>query len=223
MPSLHRIRPLFTAFLTALVALPGCTGDAGEPSDRFAAFTPGLGDEDPLDGASLALAASRSEASIELADGEVVDFELGAAQGEDLLGDCEAAFADGDRALLEVRTRPLVVGDFTFDAPVLEASCDAETATNHLILREAEAASCADGECLSFAAPEAIEASRERTKAAPAGDPSAACQAAGTSTCVSCGGGKLRTKTITQVNYDPNTGACTYGYSYGTCVTACPL
>ncbi|MCY0987423.1 hypothetical protein OV203_09835 [Nannocystis sp. ILAH1] len=212
MTFLHRTTTAFSALLTALVAVTGCN-EAETVTARYAAFTPGSG---------IVLALESPErAALELADGAVVDLELGAPEGDDLLGACDQAFSDGDRAVMPVLTRPLAVGDLAFDAPVLEASCDAETASNVLVLRESTDADCAAGECLEFAAPEAVDfiGDTPRTLADSESSPEAACLPVGYRTCVSCGGGLLRPKTITSVTVGPT--SCKYTYSYGDCTPIC--
>ena len=222
---------LFPSLLAGLFAVTGCSEDAEGVSDRYAAFTPDLDGaaKDPLAGVVLAIEPSQEVAAIELADGALVDLELGDAQGEALLGACGEAFADGDRAVMPVLTRPLVVGDTIVDAPVLEAGCDAETASNRLVLREEADASCSDGECLSFAAPEAIETSREPLYSGAdltfsgSGGLANPCMGPGTTTCVNCSGTMQRTKTLTGATYDPPTNKCYYTYSYGPCQPYCAI
>ena len=219
---------MFSALLTGLLAVTGCTENE-DTTDRYAAFTPTLGDLTPDPVAGMALALGSQSAALELSDGAIVDLELGTAEGEDLLGACEGAFADSDRTLLPVLNRPLVVGDLTFEAPVLEASCHAETASNRLILREESDASCADGECLDFATPEAIEMTRasllgddDLPLSAGESDPLANhCAPVGTRTCVSCGGGLYRPRTVTSVFDGTWTQPCVYSYSYGSCSKFC--
>lgn len=215
MTFLHRTTTVFSALLTALVAVTGCD-EADTVTARYAALTPGA------DGIVLALEAPE-RAAIELAGGAVVDLELGAPEGDDLLGACDQAFSDGDRAVMPVLTRPLAVGDLAFDAPVLEASCDAETASNVLVLRESTDVDCGAGECLEFAAPEAAEfiGDTPRTLAAAASPSEAPCHPVGYRTCVSCGGGLLRPKTITSVTYAPPNWVCQYTYIYGDCSPIC--
>ncbi|MFY0540260.1 hypothetical protein [Nannocystis pusilla] len=218
MTFLHRTTTAFSALLTALVAVTGCN-EAETVTARYAAITPGSG---PADGIVLAL-ESPERAAVELADGAVLDLELGAPEGDDLLGACDQAFSDGDRAVMPVLTRPLAVGDLAFDAPVLEASCDAETASNVLVLRESTDADCAAGECLEFAAPEAVDfiGDTPRTLADAESSPEAACLPVGYRTCVSCGGGLLRPKTITSVTFTYDPPSCKYTYSYGDCTPIC--
>ncbi|WP_434418480.1 hypothetical protein [Nannocystis pusilla] len=215
----HRTTTALSALLTALVAVTGCN-EAETVTARYAAITPGAHG----DGVVLAL-ESPERAAIELPGGAVLDLELGAPEGDDLLGACDQAFSDGDRAVMPVLTRPLAVGDLAFDAPVLEASCDAETASNVLVLRESTDADCAAGECLEFAAPEAVDfiGDTPRTLAAGESSPEAACLPVGYRTCVSCGGGLVRPKTITSVNlsYEPPNWVCKYTYTYGACAPVC--
>ncbi|PCC73291.1 hypothetical protein SAMN02745121_02981 [Nannocystis exedens] len=216
MTFLHRTTTAFSALLTALVAVTGCSEDETVTA-RYAAFTPGHD-------AVLAL-ESPERAAIELAGGAVVDLELGAPEGDDLLGACDQAFSDGDRTVMPVLTRPLAVGDLSFDAPVLEAGCDAETASNVLVLREATDADCGAGECIEFAASEAVEfiGDTPRTLADGESSPEAACLPVGHRTCVSCGGGLYRPKTITSVTYAPPNWVCQYTYTYGSCAPDCAL
>src|SRR5688572_30673134 len=113
---------VFSAALTGLLLAPGC--DEREPTTEFfAAVAPARTD---VVGISVAPGAP-DRAALELADGDAVDLALGAARGADLLGACAGPFADADRTVLPVLTRPLVLGDVTLDEPVLEASCHAET------------------------------------------------------------------------------------------------
>lgn len=224
------LRPftVFSALLTGPLAVTGCVEDE-DSSERYVAFSPSLGDHTPDPVTGMALALGSQSAALELADGEVVDLELGTAEGEALLGACEGAFADGDRALLPVLTRPLVVGDRTFAAPVLEASCHAETASNRLILREDADPSCADGECLGFATPEALEMTRasllgDADRPLTIGDPEPLanhCAPVGTRDCVSCGGGQYRSRTVTSVWDGPPVYHCAYTYAYGPCSFNC--
>ena len=216
MTFLHRTTTAFSALLTALVAVTGCN-EAETVTARYAAITPA---------SDIVLALESPErAAIELPGGAVLDLELGAPEGDDLLGACDQAFSDGDRTVMPVLTRPLAVGDLAFDAPVLEASCDAETASNVLVLRESTDADCAAGECLEFAAPEAVDfiGDTPRTLGDAESSPEAICLPVGYRTCVSCGGGLLRPKTITSVTYDytAEPPSCTYTYSYGTCAPIC--
>ncbi|MFZ6181443.1 hypothetical protein [Nannocystis pusilla] len=218
MTFLHRTTTALSALLTALVAVTGCN-EAETVTARYAAFTPGSG---PADGIVLAL-ESPERAAIELPGGAVVDLELGAPEGDDLLGACDQAFSDGDRAVMPVLTRPLAVGDLAFDAPVLEASCDAETVSNVLVLRESTDADCGAGECLEFAAPEAVDfiGDTPRTLATGESSPEADCLQVGYRTCVSCGGGLLRPKTIISVTSAPPNYVCQYTYTYGDCSPIC--
>jgi len=226
MTSILRTLTVFSALLTGLAT--GCN-ESDAPTARYAAFTPSLhGDaEDPVAGIVLAL-ESHERAAIELADGGLVDLELGEAQGEDLLGACEGAFSSGDRTLLPVLTRPLVVGELSFAAPVLEASCDAGTAANRLVLREASDAACDAGACLDFAAPEVIDQLRspfDDDEALPLraeeSSPDGACLPVQHRDCVSCGGGLRRSRTITSVTSLPPNWTCTYTYTYGSCSPVC--
>jgi hypothetical protein len=90
-------------------------------------------------------------------------------------------------------------------------------------LRESTDADCAAGECLDFADPEAVDfiGDTPRTFADAESSPEAACLPVGYTTCVSCGGGLLRTRTITSVTYAPPNWVCQYGYHYGTCSPIC--
>ncbi|MBA3549131.1 MAG: hypothetical protein H0T76_21815 [Nannocystis sp.] len=219
---------VFSALLTGLLGAVGCNEDA-DITDRYAAFTPALEQRTPDPVAGMALALGSQHAELELADGVVIDLELGDAEGEDLLGACDGAFSDGDRTLLPVLNRPLVVGDRSFAEPVLEAGCHAETASNRLTLREASDVSCADGECLDFATPETIEMTRasmfgdaEMDFSAGESEPLANhCAPVGTRVCVSCGAGRYRPRTVTSVFDGTWTQPCQYTYSYGTCSTSC--
>jgi len=201
--ALHRNLTALVAIFTAVLAVPAC--DAGEPTNlRLAAYTPehaGMGLE-LADGAAL-----------ELADGTRVELGLSQAQRDSLTDVC-----DGEATIAQVALSPLTVGATDLAAPVLEASCDGEQATPQLLLRDRDDA-CADGACVGFAAPH--DAGLDLS--APPSVPLGACQAAGTKSCVSCGGGKQRSKVITTVNYDPETGYCTYAYTYGSCTNFCSV
>jgi hypothetical protein len=214
---------LFSALLTGLLCATGCD-DGATTSDRYVAFTPTLG-EHVSEAVALAIDSQRAE--IELADGEVVELALGAPEGDDLIGACDQAFADSDRTVLPVLERPLVVGDRTFAEPVLEASCHAETASNQLVLRDAADASCTDGDCLHFAAPDAVAmsvptADEQLAFTANDAEPEAThCAPVGTRVCISCGNGQYRPRTVTSV-FDGNANHhCVYSYSYGSCSFAC--
>lgn len=228
MTSIHRTLSVFSALLTGVVLATGCS-ESEAPTARYAAFTPNLqGDAaDPLAGIVLAL-ESEERAAIELADGDLVDLELGDAQGQDLLGACDGAFSDADRTLLPVLTRPLVIGERSFAAPVIEASCDAGTTTNRLVLREADDATCEGGACLDFAAPEAIDGlqtpfgdDEALPLAAEESSPDGACLPVQYRDCVSCSGGYRRSRTITSVTSLPPNWTCSYTYTYGPCQPIC--
>ncbi|MFY0534759.1 hypothetical protein [Nannocystis pusilla] len=88
---------------------------------------------------SLKLAGS---AAIELADGEVVELALNDEQRATL--EC-----DGDARVSQILIDPLQLGDRGFVAPVLEATCDGESPTAHVNLREA-GESCDGEECIAF-------------------------------------------------------------------------
>ncbi len=229
-----RHTPLFLA-LTGMLALSACTDDAQPGTERLAAFTPTLGDEasDPLAGMSLLLDASRQAAAIELEDGTLVDLELGASQLEGDAAACQGAAADGDRHVMEVLTRPLTVGDRTFDAPVLETGCSIEAPSGPTLLREADAASCEGGECISFATPDALETWRDVAEddadqgsvthselplATSSGVAAFDCEHSNVS-CQSCGSGYLRTRTVKTLYHTNQYGYqwCTSTVSYGTC------
>lgn len=214
---------LFTALLTGLLCATGCDADDAT-SDRYVAFTPAVGEPAV---AGLALANDAQHAEIELADGDIVELALGAPEGDDLLGACDQAFADGDRAVIPVLDRPLVVGDRTFAEPVLEASCHAETASNQLTLRDGADTSCTDGSCLQFGAPAAVATSTPTAGDAlpfAAEDPAPAanhCAPVGTRVCVPCSNGQYRPRTVTKVSdLNPNI-PCAYTYSYGSCSYFC--
>ncbi|WAS96231.1 hypothetical protein [Nannocystis punicea] len=209
----HRTTTVFFALLTGLVAVTAC-GEDEAVTARYAAITP--------DRAAELVLESRERAAIELEGGAVVDLELGAPEGDDLLGACDQAFSDGDRAVMPVLGGPLAVGDLVFAAPVLEARCDAETATNLLTLRESTDADCAAGECLDFADPEAVDFIGDTPRTlTDESSPQAACLPVGTRTCVSCGGGLLRPRTITSVTSAPPNWVCQYTYTYGSCAAVC--
>ena len=93
MTFLHRTTTAFSALLTALVAVTGCN-EAETVTARYAAFAPGS--DAPASGIVLAL-ESPERAAIELPDGAVVDLELGAPEGDDLL---ELLVLAGDHALM---------------------------------------------------------------------------------------------------------------------------
>lgn len=193
-----------TTLLAGLLAVPGC--DAGDPAAaRLAAYTPNHeGAEDPVAGMSLKLAGS---AAIELADGEVVELALSDEQRATL--EC-----DGDARVSQILIDPLQLGDRVFVAPVLEATCDGESPTAHINLREA-GESCDGEDCIAFIP--ALGGAGDLPLSAPQGLPASVCLAPGSHTCIGCGFGRVRTRTLTSSTYDPSTGTCSYGYTYGTC------
>ncbi|MCY1065288.1 hypothetical protein OV090_10980 [Nannocystis sp. RBIL2] len=192
-----------TTLLAGLLAVPGC--DAGDPAAAsLAAYTPNYeGAEDPVAGMSLKLAGS---AAIELADGEVVELALSDEQRATL--EC-----DGDARVSQILIDPLQLGDRGFVAPVLEATCDGESPTAHVNLREA-GESCDGEDCIAF-----IPAlgGADLPLSAPEGLPASLCLPAGTQACIGCGLGRVRTRILTSSTFDPSTGNCSYGYTYGTC------
>lgn len=192
-----------TTLLAGLLAVPAC--DTDEPTANLAAYTPGHdgAGADPVAGMSLRLAGS---AAIELADGEVVDLGLSDEQRANL--EC-----DGDATVSRVLVEPLALGDRSFAAPVLEASCDGEGPTARVSLREA-GESCEGEGCIAFSG-------ADLPRTSPEDMPLAGCQDVGTRTCVSCGGGRMKPKTITTVISNDETGECHYFYSYGACDYFC--
>ncbi|MFZ6181031.1 hypothetical protein [Nannocystis pusilla] len=193
-----------TTLLAGLLAVPGC--DAGDPAAAsLAAYTPNLeGAEDPVAGMSLKLAGS---AAIELADGEVVELALSDEQRAAL--EC-----DGDARVSQILIAPLQLGDRSFVAPVLEATCDGESPTAHVNLREA-GESCEGEDCIAFVP--ALGGAGDLLLSAPEGLLAQPCLGPGTQACIGCGLGRVRTRTLTSSTFDPETGLCHYGYTYGTC------
>lgn len=194
------------AIFSAVLVAPACD-EQESTSARLSADAP--------TNVGLGLELGDADATLELADGTRLELGLSPAQRDSLAGVC-----DSDARVVEVALRPLALGERELAAPVLAARCAGEAATAQLTLRDSDEA-CEDGECASFVV--SLLDADGLLLSAPPEAPQAACQAAGTQTCVACGGGKQRTKVITTVNYDPNTGACTYGYTYGTCINFCPL
>lgn len=230
--SLRSSRSLLLASIGALT-LPGCA-DFESAAVSLSAFTQTRSagvESDPVAGMSLVLDASREAAALELADGTIVDLELGASQLDGSPDACQGDAVDTDRHVMRVLNRPLAVGDRVFDAPVLETGCGLDASSGPVLLREADAASCDGDACISFATPEELAAWQDAAAhgAASPGDlpfadsidPVASCTPS-YSTCESCGSGKTRTRTVTttyQIIWNngvawPN---CVYNTTYGTC------
>lgn len=183
-----------TTLIAGLLGVPGC--DADEPVAGLAS----------AHGMSLKIAES---VAIELADGEVV--ELGLRDEQRAALEC-----DGEARVSQVLIDSLELGDRSFAAPVLEASCDGEGPAARVSLREAGTA-CEGDECVTFGGADDLPLS------APQRETAAEC-VAGNIECFGCGLGRTRTRTTLQATFNPSTGGCTYVYSWGPCgLDMCPL
>ena len=221
-------RSLFLA-LGGTLALAGCT-DPGSTAVSLSAFTQARGVDpasDPVAGMSLVLDDAREAAAIELADGTIVDLELGASQLDASPGACQGDTLNSDRHVMSVLNGPLAVGDHVFAAPVLETGCGLDGSSGPVLLRETDAASCEGDACISFTTPEELAAWQDAMRSsdlplATPNQPVANHCTPSYSVCESCGGGKLRKRTVTTTYVYHQNGMnswheCVYNTSYGTC------